>query len=198
VREAVGLFHDHSSLQAAADELMINGFDRSHLSLLAGDEAVQRHLGHLYERVEELENEPRAAFRAYVGTDSLTEAQGVLVGGLFYVGALAAAGSIVASGGTIGVLLLGAAAAGGAGGLVGAALARIIGQRHARSMQRHLDRGGLILWVHTEDAEHESRAMEILQRHSAEDVDVHELPPLQAQHRGGLSHKLSFMNRLGM
>ena len=36
IREAVGVFHDEKSLQAAVDALLIVGFDRSDLSLLAG------------------------------------------------------------------------------------------------------------------------------------------------------------------
>ncbi len=40
VREAVGVFHDERSLQGAADELMISGFDRSYLSILAGHRTI--------------------------------------------------------------------------------------------------------------------------------------------------------------
>ena len=45
-REAVGIFHDEKSLRSAADALMISGFDRSYLSLLASDRAVDEKLGH--------------------------------------------------------------------------------------------------------------------------------------------------------
>ena len=45
-REAVGIFHDEKSLRSAADALMISGFDRSYLSLLASDKAVDQKLGH--------------------------------------------------------------------------------------------------------------------------------------------------------
>src|SRR5690606_35525505 len=48
VRDAVGVFHDEKALQAAVDELLIAGFDRSKLSLLADQDAVERKLGHLY------------------------------------------------------------------------------------------------------------------------------------------------------
>ena len=43
-------------------------------------------------------------------------------------------------------------------------------------LQEQLDRGGLLLWVHTRDAAHEERATEILRRHSGRDVHVHDLP----------------------
>ena len=83
-------------------------------------------------------------------------------------------------------------------GLIGAALARIIDRNHAHYLQEHLERGGILLWVKTEDAEHEKRALEILDRHSAEDVHVHEFPKAKFDFEGGVSHDLSFMKRLGM
>ncbi len=88
--------------------------------------------------------------------------------------------------------------AGGAGGLIGARLSGFIDSHHAHYLQDQLDRGGLLLWVRTPDAEHERRATEILERHSAEDVHVHDLPDLRFETTGGVSHDTSFMNRLGM
>jgi hypothetical protein len=110
VREAVGVFHDEKSLQSAVDELLIADFDRSYLSLLAGNKAVEEKLGHVYETVSELEDDSRAAYQAYVGSDSRTEAKGAIMSGLAYVGAIGAVGAIVASGGTIAAAILGASA----------------------------------------------------------------------------------------
>jgi hypothetical protein len=199
IREAVGLFHDEGSLEAAADALMAAGFDRADLSLLAACDTVERRLGHLYRKVSELEDDPAVAHLAFMDTDSRTEAKGVLVGGLAYVGAVAAAGFVVASGGAIAALLMGTALAGGAGGLIGAALAQLVGRHHAQYLQQHLDRGGLLLWVHTDGEEEERRACDLLTSHGAEDVHVHELPePARAPTAAGLSYNLSFMRRLGM
>lgn len=58
VREAVAVFHDEASLRAA-DELLMSGFDRSYLSLLGGHRAVERKLGHMFERVVEDDPTPR-------------------------------------------------------------------------------------------------------------------------------------------
>ena len=199
IREAVGLFHDEGSLEAAADALMLAGFDRADLSLLAASETVERRLGHLYRKVNELEDDPAVAHLAFMDTDSRTEAKGVLVGGLAYVGAVAAAGFVVASGGAIAALLVGTALAGGAGGLIGAALARFVGRHHAQYLQQHLDRGGLLLWVHADNEDEERLACEILASHGAEDVHVHALPePPGAPALAGMSYNLSFMRRLGM
>src|SRR5579884_2400592 len=67
VREAVGVFHDSASLQRAVDELLVHGFDRSFLSLMATGDTVERELGHRYRRVEEMADDPHAPHVAYVG-----------------------------------------------------------------------------------------------------------------------------------
>ena len=197
-REAVGLFHDETRLQDAADELLINGFNHADLSLLAAHRAVETRLGGLYERVADLEDNPRVAYQAFVDSDSRTEGKGVLVGGLFYVGAMAAAGAVVASGGTIAALILGVAAGGGAGGLVGAMFGRFLENKHAHTLQEHLDKGGLLLWVHTVDEEHERKAVDILCRCGAEDAHVHTLPKPEYTADGGVSKQLSFMRMMGL
>jgi hypothetical protein len=197
-REAVGLFHDEKTLQSAADELLVNGFNHADLSLLAGHRSVETRLGGMYERVADLEDKPDVAFQAFVDSDSRTEGKGVLVGGLFYIGAVAAAGAIVASGGTVAALILGVAAGGGAGGLVGAALAGFLEKHHAHALQEHLDKGGLLLWVHTPDEAHEKRALEILRRTGAEDAHVHALPKPDYAATGGVSRDLSFIRKMGL
>jgi hypothetical protein len=198
LREAVGVFHDEKSLRSAVDELMISGFDRSALSLLGGHKAIEKKLGHMYRKVAEIEDSSEIPYRAYAGTDSRTEAEGAVVSGLAYVGAVSAAGFVVATGGAAALALLAAAAAAGAGGLVGAALARVLEHQHAAYLQEQLDRGGLLLWVRTFGPEDEKRATEILRRWSAEDVHVHDLPRATMPREGGMSHEMSFMNALGL
>ena len=58
VSEAVAVFHDVSELDAAVEELRAAGFANDDISLLASEDAVARKLGHRYERVEELEDDP--------------------------------------------------------------------------------------------------------------------------------------------
>jgi hypothetical protein len=198
-REAVGIFHDEKALRSAADALMISGFDRSYLSLLASDRAVDEKLGHHVQRVAELEDDPDVPTQAYVGSDSRVEGQAALIGGLVYVGAIASIGAIVASGGAATPVLIGAAVAGGgAGGALGAVLARVVGKAHATRLETQIGRGGLLLWVRTPDTEHEQRAIDILKQHGAEDVHVHTLPGEMAHRTDGVSRELSFMSALGL
>jgi len=178
VREAVGVFHTAAGLQSAIDDLLQSGFHRAELSLLASEHAVDEKLGDRYRKVSSLEDDPVIPRAAYVSPEAIGDAEGGLIGILFYVGAVAAAGAIVASGGTLTAAILGAALSGGVGGVIGAFLARLLGEEHGRQLQAHVDRGGLLLWVRTWDAADEKRAMDILRKHSGQDVHVHALPAL--------------------
>ena len=175
IREAVGVFHDRQSFQSVVDELMSSGFDRAELSLLAGEKAVEEKLGHAYQKVQELEDNPSVPRAAYVGDHSLAEARTGVIGGLAYIGAMAAVGAVVASGGTVAAAIAAAAIAGGSGGLLGTLATRMLGRERAETVQQQLDRGGLLLWVRARDEAHESRAIDILTRHGGEDIHVHEV-----------------------
>jgi hypothetical protein len=179
-REAVGIFRSSAGLQGAIDELLSSGFHRAELSLLASEAAVVAKLGHLYRRVDSLADDPDVPRAAYVAGEDIGDAEGGIIGGLIYVGATAAAGAVVASGGTLLAAIAGAALAGGSGGLVGSVLAKWLGDHHARHLQEQLERGGLLLWVRTRDPAREARAIEILGKYSAEKIHVHGLP-LEAQ-----------------
>jgi outer membrane lipoprotein SlyB len=176
VREAVAVFHDRDSFLSAVDDLMSAGFDRAELSLVASERAVEEKLGHAYEKVQELEDDPNVPRIAYVGDHSLAEGKTGIIGGLAYIGAMAAAGAVVASGGSLAAVIAATAVAGGGGGLLGSWAARFLGRERATELQHQLDHGGLLLWVRARDEAHEKRAVEILTRNSGDDVHVHELP----------------------
>ena len=175
-REAVGVFHDWTALQACVDDLLSSGFDRSELSLLAGQKAVEEKLGHVYAKVAELEDDPEVPRTAFVGRDSFIEGRTGVIGALAYIGAAAAIGGVVASGGTLAAAIAAAAVAGGSGGLIGTLATRWLGRDRAKEIQSQIDRGGLLLWVRARDRAHEDRAVAVLNRHSADHVHVHDLP----------------------
>jgi outer membrane lipoprotein SlyB len=179
VREAVGVFADANAFQGAIDDLLSSGFDRAELSLLAAKRTVVEKLGHPYEKVAEIEDNPAAPRCCYISTEDIGDAEGGLIGGLLYVGA--AAGAFIASGGTLAAAIAAAAIGGGVGGLIGSVLAKLVGDRHAQHLQEQLDQGGLLLWVRTRDADREKRAVDILAKHSGRDVHVHALPGAQPE-----------------
>ena len=60
IREAVAMFDDPEKLEEAVFALETRGFDRAAFSLLAEEATVERKLGHRYQRVVEMEDEPAA------------------------------------------------------------------------------------------------------------------------------------------
>jgi hypothetical protein len=175
VREVVAYFMTEKALQGAIDELLVSGFNRADLSLLASEKAVTEKLGHKYSKVSELGDDPVVPTVAYVSTESRGDAEGAVVGALAYVGAGILMGPIAAAGGGIAAIAAAAAAGGAVGGGIGIALAAAIGNRHAEYIAEQLKHGGILLWVRAWDPEHERRAVDILKRHSGQDAHVHEI-----------------------
>lgn len=175
IREAVGVFHATADMESAIQELQESGFDRAEISLLAGEETVRQKLRHKYYDAKSLEDDPKAPRSAFVSTELIGDAEGALIGGLFYVGALASVGAVVASGGAFGAILLAMAAGGGSAVLIGSLLARVVGKHHSDHLQHQLERGGLVVWVRTKDQAHEQRAVGVLKGNKATDVHVHSI-----------------------
>lgn len=173
--EAVSVFDTAEKLQDAIDELLSSGFDHAELSLLADEEAVEKKLGHVYRTTTELEDDPEALRTAYISPESTGDFKGGLIGGLMYFGAIGTAGLVAASGGALIAVIALSTAMGAAGGLLGSALAKLVGDRRASYFEAHLKHGGLLLWVRTRDEARERRATTIMRRHSGMDVHVHAL-----------------------
>ena len=174
-REAVGVFASANDLQAAIDELLSSGFHRAELSLLASEQAVNEKLGSGFVNACAVEDDPVVPRTGYVSPEAIGDAQGGIVGGLAYAGATVAAGAVIISGGAIVAAIVAATLVGGAGGIVGALLAKWLGDNHAQYLQTQVDHGGLLLWVRIRDAKAEDRAVNVLKRHSSRDVHVHTL-----------------------
>lgn len=175
VREAVGIFYDADDLQAAIDSLQGNGFMQHELSVLADEDVIQKKLGRPYNRIEDAAEDPKAPRGVFISQETLGEAEGAVIGLPLYTAATAAAGAAIATGGTVLEAILAAVAGGGAGAGIGAILAMLIARNHADELQRQIDRGGLLLWVHLRTPDRENRAIEVLKAHAAHDVHVHEI-----------------------
>lgn len=197
-RETVGVFRDESTLRSAADALLIAGFDRSSLSLLADHARVVAKLGHDCESVAELEDDPGVPTRPYVAGDSRVEGEAAIVGVSIYISAILAIGIVVAAGGTALDALIAAAIVGAAVGAAAYMLVRHLEGRHRRYLTQQIERGGIPLWVRCPDRDCEQRAIEILRRHGASDVHSHAITPPAFGLRGGESYQLSFMRALGL
>jgi hypothetical protein len=174
--EAVAVFRDAQHFQTAIDDLLSAGFDHADLNALAHEAAVVSKLGRKYKSTAEFEDDPKVPRIGFVPEETIGDAEGAVIGAGIYVPAIAASLAVVASGGTMLGAIAAAILAGSAGGFIGAALARRIGDEHAKHLAQHLSRGGLLLWVRTHDADREQTALAILRRYSAHDVHLHRLP----------------------
>jgi hypothetical protein len=174
--EAVAVFDDAQSFQGAIDDLLSSGFDIADINVLAHEDAVRTKLGRAYKSTTEFMDDPDAPRIGYVPEETIGDAEGAVIGAGIYVPAIVGSLAVAATGGTLLGAFAVAAIAGGAGGLVGAALARFIGHEHAKHLDQHLHHGGLLLWVRTRDTQHANEALDILRRHSAHDVHLHQIP----------------------
>lgn len=169
--EAVAVFHDVAKLDEAVEALKKAGFKNDAISLLASEHAVEKKLGHRYERVEELEDSdtaPRVTFKTQADID---DSDSAIIGSLTFLPAVIAAGTIVASAGVVAAAVAGTAIT---GALIGTVLARWLDQKRADLLQEQLEHGGLLLWVNTPTWTERDSAVRILIEHGGTDVHVHD------------------------
>ncbi len=171
-REAVAVFEEVVDLDEAIRGLLAAGFEEKDLSLLADRRTVETKLGHAYEKVEELEDEPNVPRVAYRRPLDPAQAEGRFIGALTWAPPLLAAGAVVASTGLVTGLIIGAAVA---GSLAGSVFGHVVDQRHANWLQEQLDAGGILLWVRLADDDAATTALSILTRHAVHDVHVHDI-----------------------
>jgi len=166
IREIVAAFDEPGALDRAVFALETEGFDRAAFSVLATEETVAGALGHRYQQVREVEDDPRVPRETFFSRMSRLEAEAFPAPALASLGWLALAGI----GGPIPAVV-----AAGAGGLIGAVLGGMIHHHHAARVQEQLTRGGLVLWVSVRDAAAEEKAMRILQEQGAHDLHAHSI-----------------------
>lgn len=176
-REAVGTFRSEEQLEAAISELTSSGWDRADLSLLGSSSVIDPHVtvppG---EDARQASRDPDVP-RSPVVSD-VDERQGrTLVGGMAgVIAAFGAAGAVVVTGGGALAAMVGAAIAGGGATAAVEAAGRWLGARRNEFLQEQIDRGGILLWVALRKPGQEQKAQEILRRHGADNVHIHELP----------------------
>ncbi len=175
VREVVAVFHDAAQLEAAVEALDRAGFVQTNISIMADSKAVSEKLGHRFEPIEEMEEDPAVPRRTFVGKADRSVEETAAIGLPLYLGAMGSAVAVVASGGAAAMALLAAAAGGAIGGGLGAVFARGIGKAEANRLEDNIRQGGILLWVAISDATAERRAIEVLEQAGGDDVHVHEI-----------------------
>ncbi|MBL6958738.1 MAG: hypothetical protein ISR52_07145 [Rhodospirillales bacterium] len=155
-REAVGLFADRDSFEAAVTALLGAGFERTDLSVLSSHESL------------EAAGTPGKPWK-----DVLT----ALVGELKYEGPLVASGAILLVGGTIAATIAGIIGAATAGIAAKEVLDEVTSSPHTEDFARSLDAGSVILWVRVTDDDEERKASGLLEGHGGANVHIHRHDP---------------------
>jgi len=176
IREAVGLFNDIGAVHDCIEELQIQGFDRSDITMLSRPEVNGSKSTLPIVDTKQTEDSPTASRGPVVELDSASNAQGAILGAPIYIFTLCGAGISAAIGLSLPLLLLISGIAGIIGSAVGVFAMRIILSRQNGYYRQQLDHGGIPLWIHTRDAAHEKQAIETLTQNRARDVHLHNLP----------------------
>lgn len=173
IPEAVGVFDDFDSLQAAIYDLMIAGFSRYDISLLGSEEAIEEKLGDRFWRSKELEDEPDAPRAPFVSEEAVGELEGAIAGGFFFLGSYIAMAAMLTPASTLAASVAAIAVGGGPAAVIGTILARRAGRHHRDYYANQIQHGGILLWVRTADAAREDLALKIMRGHSGRDVHIH-------------------------
>ena len=162
MKTVVALFDNFADAQSAVQELVNDGFDRSHVSLVAGDRA-----GAYANELKHPADEGAATATGAATGAVLGGIGGVLAG----LGALAipGIGPVIAAGPLI-AGLIGAGVGATVGGLVGALVDAGLPEEHAGYYAEGVRRGGTLVSVESSDTE-VNRVIDILDRHDPVDIN---------------------------
>jgi hypothetical protein len=176
MREVTGVFHSRETLDAAANELLLSGFDRADIDVLDSLDEVPKRLGPVYVASEELADVKQAPRRPFLTGADVTVFNVVVAGTLGGLAALVAAYLALSSGGRAAEAGVAAALAGFVAAAVGLSFAAgIFGGDEAKGLDALMAERGLILWVRVRSPEQEAIAQEIMLAHRADAVRVHEI-----------------------
>ncbi|MCT7377854.1 hypothetical protein [Chelativorans salis] len=175
--EVVGVLPTENELEAAVDELLLSGFDRQQISVLANrpSQGDGNDPSAEIPSVSALEDDPRTRLDAFVSSDSRAEIEAAAVGLPLYAAAVGGYAAVVASGGSLALALAALLLAGTAGGALGGFLTHTVSQRHHDAIGAQIARGGLLLWVQARNLAQENRAIQVLNAHHGRHVHVHNI-----------------------
>jgi hypothetical protein len=176
VREAVGIFNDATNLQHALDALEEQGFMRQEISIFANDIAPVPADPETPRHADSVKDDPASPRQVFIPVEIMGEVEGSLIGAPMYVGAVAGAIAAAAAGYTIAVVIGSAVIMGLAGGALGYVAAKWIRRKYDRAIEAQMERGGIVLWVAVRAAGMQEVALEVLRKHSARDVHLHDVP----------------------
>lgn len=174
VREVTGVFASRTAASPAVDDLLIAGFDRADIDVLADGQQPQGVDQAVIPAVE-LADVPVAPRQVFVTPEDTVGVFAVCVAVTGSLGAMIGAIGVIASGGTTWPTLLAAIVGGMIGCVIGYLIARALGWRWKEAPQYPATSDGFVIWVRVGTPDRERTALQILTTHGAEAVRAHEV-----------------------
>ncbi len=172
-KEVVGVFMSKDDLQNTIRELEGTAFPRQDISVMGTRSELEKVFGVKVVSPEFAIDNPDTPRQAPSRPEEQTIGMAGMIGGTAYVGAMAMA---LAAGAVTFPAIVSAAVIGGiGGGTLGAVLTKLLGNRYNRHIEQQIEKGGLLLWARTPDAEKEDLARRIMITNNAHDVHVHQI-----------------------
>ena len=160
----LGIYPNYASVENGVDVLKESGFRNTDISVLFPEKVVSKDFAQ-----KKHTRAPEGA-AAGAGTGAIL---GGTLGWLVGIGALAipGLGPFIAAG-PIMAALAGVGVGGAVGGITGALIGMGIPEHEAKRYEVRVKEGGILLSVHSDNADWTKRAKEILERTGAQDISV--------------------------
>jgi hypothetical protein len=175
-REVTGVFHSKKALELAAQDLLMAGVDRADIDVSASSDELGRRLNYQAIPPADLADLPTAPRQPFTGGDDLVVAEAVAGSVAGCAVAVIVAALLVAWG--LSALLIGIVAVlcgvSAAGVAVFRVRRRLLRERYL-GLENIAEWNGLVMWVRVRSPEVEAAAQDILARHGAEAVHIHEI-----------------------
>ena len=176
IREVTGVFHSKKALELAAQDLLMAGVDRADIDVSASSDELGRRLNYQAIPPADLADLPTAPRQPFTGGDDLIGAEAVAGSVAGCAVAVIVAALPVAWG--LSPLLVGIVAVLcglAAGGVAVFRVRRRLLRERYLGLENIAEWNGLVMWVRVRSPELEAAAQEILVRHGAEAVHIHEI-----------------------
>jgi hypothetical protein len=175
-REVTGVFHSRKTLVAAAEDLLLSGFDRADIDVSASVDELARRLNYASIPPADLADTPAAARRPFIDEDDAFGTKAVVGSISGCIAAVAVAFFLVAKDvNPLSVVVVSILIGLVVGGLATLLVHRRFQGERLRGLENLSEAEGLLIWVRVRSPEKESEAQEILLRHGGKAVHVHEI-----------------------
>ena len=175
-REVTGVFHSRRTLDDAAQDLLLSGFDRSDIDLSPSPDEVQRRMNYAVVPPADLADMATTPRQPCFGDDDLASAEAVASGVLGCIAAVGCALFLMIKGyETMAVAMWSILIGIFTGAIVIVPIHRLLRRERAKGLEPAAEWDGLLIWVRVRAPEKEAQAQEILMRHGGQAVHVHEI-----------------------